>query len=60
MTTSGLDLTPPAASTLATGDIAEYELPDGSTYMLTADEAERRGAKAVDRPKNKAITPRNK
>ena len=50
---------PPAGSTLATGEIAEYELPDGSTYMLTADEAKQRGAKARQ-PANKAITPRNK
>jgi hypothetical protein len=44
----------------ATGDLDEYETEDGATYLLTAEEAERRGAKAVSKPSNKAQTPQNK
>lgn len=51
---------PPAAeSTLAGDQVGEYEMPDGSTFLLTADEAKQRGAKAI-RPKNKAVNPSNK
>lgn len=44
----------------ASGDLAEYETEDGSTYLLTAEEAKQRGAKAVTKPANKAQTPQNK
>ena len=51
---------PQQPSTLADDTISEYEMPDGLTYMLTAKEAETRGAKAVGKPANKAVTPQNK
>jgi hypothetical protein len=47
-------------TSLATGELAEYQMPDGSTYLLSADEAKKRGAKSVARPANKAVTPQNK
>jgi hypothetical protein len=54
----------PATTTTAQGEesLAEYELDDGSTYLLSAEEAERRGAKrkAKDAPPNKAQSPSNK
>lgn len=45
---------------LASGELSEYQMPDGSTYLLSADEAKKRGAKSVARPANKAVTPQNK
>lgn len=53
--------TPPPAEPkrLADNDLGEYEV-DGATFMLSAAEAQKRGAKAVSRPANKAVTPQNK
>jgi hypothetical protein len=50
----------PDPTTVAAEGVSEYELADGSTYLLTAREAEQRGAKAVSRPANKAVTPSDK
>ena len=50
---------PNAPTPAASPELAEYTLPDGSTYLLSAEEAERRGAKAHV-PANKAVTPSNK
>lgn len=51
---------PNAPTTVASEEVSEYELPDGSTYLLTAKDAEARGAKAAKKPANKAVTPSNK
>lgn len=45
---------------LAEGELSEYQTDDGATYLLTAEEAQQRGAKAVVKPQNKAVTPSNK
>lgn len=60
-TTSMVHTTPPPPEprTVADDTLGEYEL-NGATYLLSAAEAAKRGAKAVTRPANKAITPQNK
>jgi len=52
-------VTPPPQKQAASGALQEYEI-DGATYLLLPEEAERRGAKAVTRPANKAVNPSNK
>jgi hypothetical protein len=52
------DETRAGATTVASSDLGEYEI-DGRTFLLSAEEAKARGAKAV-RPSNKAVTPENK
>lgn len=39
--------------------LAEYDL-NGRTFQMTASYAERFGAKKVDKPANKAVSPDNK
>jgi hypothetical protein len=54
-------VTPKPATTVTSGEVSEYTLDDGSTYLLTAEEAEARGAKAKAKtPENKSVTPSNK
>lgn len=53
----------PIATTVVTGELAEYEVdgPSGPiTLLLTEADAKAAGAKAVPRPANKAITPQTK
>ena len=51
--------TPPPTQLADAGTLAEYEI-DGNTFLLSAADAKARGAKAVSRPENKAVTPDNK
>jgi hypothetical protein len=52
--------TPAPATTEAASEVSEYTLDDGNTYLLTAEEAKKRGAKASDQASNKAVKPSNK